>query len=97
MTPPPSPRLSHKPPLLGEGDGARLRAIVAVDLSACVGTDDCARLAPAAFRVREDDLVAEVLAAAARADLRLLREVVAACPMQAISVTVPPWAGARSR
>jgi ferredoxin len=59
---------------------------VTVDPHACVGTGDCARMAPAAFRLREDDLVAEVLVGAVETDPRLLSAALLACPMQAISV-----------
>jgi len=62
------------------------RADVTVDRAAFVGIGDCARLAPAAFRVREDDLVAEVLPGACDTDARLLRDAEAACPMQAIGI-----------
>ena len=62
---------------------------VTVDRDACVGTGDCARLAPDAFRVRDDLLIAEVLEGATRTDGRLLRDAAEACPMQAISLTVP--------
>ena len=60
---------------------------VVVDPDVCVGTGDCARLAPDAFRVRDDLLIAEVLAGAARTAPQLLRDAAEACPMQAISFT----------
>jgi ferredoxin len=59
---------------------------VTVDPDACVGTGDGARLAPAAFRLRDEDTVAEVLIGALETDPRLLSEASSACPMQAISV-----------
>lgn len=61
---------------------------VMVDRDACVGTGDCARLAPLAFRVSERDFISVVLPGAATTDLALLREAAAACPMEAIHVTV---------
>ena len=69
----------------------RLRVIV--DPAVCVGTGDCARLAPTAFHLRDDVLVAEVLPGAAATDRRLLREAADACPMQAISIAAPLVAG----
>lgn len=65
-----------------------LEADVTVDRDVCVGTGDCARLAPGAFRIREEDLVAEVLPGAGLTDLVLLRDAEAACPMLAIRVTL---------
>ena len=69
------------------------RLPVTIDRDACVGTGDCARLAPDAFRVRDDLLIAEVLAGAAQTDPGLLREAAGACPMQAISFTDHEGAG----
>lgn len=68
--------------------------LVVVDRDACVGTGDCARLAPTAFHVREDTLVAEVLAGSTATDHGLLREAAEACPMQAISFPTAQGASA---
>ena len=70
------------------------RLPMTLDRDACVGTGDCARLAPDAFQVRDDLLIAEVLAGAGQADPGLLMEAAGACPMQAISFTAVEGAGA---
>jgi len=66
------------------GDPAAERLPVAVDRDLCIGTGDCARLAPSAFRVSERDFISEVLPGAATTDAALLREAAATCPVEAI-------------
>jgi ferredoxin len=60
------------------------RLPVSVDRDLCIGTGDCARLAPLAFRVSDRDFVSEVLPGSAATDPALLREAAAACPVEAI-------------
>lgn len=61
-------------------------ARVTVDEELCVGTGDCARIAPTAFVVDEERNVSIPLAAAAEADIALLLRAARNCPTQAIRV-----------
>lgn len=64
---------------------------VSVDRDLCIGTGDCARLAPLAFRVSDRDFISEVLPGAAATDPALLREAAAACPVEAILLLAKTW------
>ena len=59
---------------------------VSVDEELCVGTADCARLAPLAFRVDEDVNASVVLPGADSADAADLLAAARACPTNAIRV-----------
>jgi ferredoxin len=59
---------------------------VTVDEDLCVGTGDCARIAPLAFVVDEDRNVSVPQPAAAPTDLRLLVQAARQCPTNAIRV-----------
>jgi ferredoxin len=61
---------------------------VSVDRDLCIGTGDCARLAPLAFRVSDLDFISEVLPGALATDPGLLREAAAACPVEAILLSI---------
>lgn len=65
---------------------ARHGAQVSVDPELCVGTGDCARSAPDAFRVDEAQGVSVVLEGARDTDLARLLEAAENCPTQAIRV-----------
>ena len=73
------------------GETASDRLPVSVDRDLCIGTGDCARLAPLAFRVNDRDFVSEVLPGAAATDPALLREAAAACPVEAILLSAEAW------
>lgn len=59
---------------------------VSVDPELCIGSGDCARLLPDAFRVDDDQGVSVVLPGAAEADRQLLLRAAMQCPTQAIRV-----------
>lgn len=61
---------------------------VAVDADLCIGSGDCERLVPRAFRLDEDLGVAVALATAATADLTALVRAAQGCPTQAIRVVL---------
>jgi ferredoxin len=61
---------------------------VSVDRDLCIGTGDCARLAPMAFRVGDRDFISELLPGALTTDPALLREAAAACPVEAILLSI---------
>jgi ferredoxin len=61
---------------------------VSVDRDLCIGTGDCANLAPLAFRVSDRDFISEVLPGALTTDPALLREAAAACPVEAILLSI---------
>jgi ferredoxin len=61
---------------------------VAVDRDLCIGTGECARLAPLAFRVSDRDFISEVLPGALTTDLALLRDAAEACPVEAILLSI---------
>jgi ferredoxin len=57
---------------------------VSVDPDLCIGSGDCARLAPSAFRVNDDLGVSVPLEEAATTDVALLIRAAMNCPTQAI-------------
>lgn len=59
---------------------------VAVDADWCVGTAECVRLLPDAFRIDRARGVSVPTEAATSADPDLLAEAVRSCPMSAVSV-----------
>lgn len=59
---------------------------VSVDPELCVGSAECVRLLPDAFRIDRSRGVSEPTAAAAGSDPALLAEAVRSCPMRAIAV-----------
>jgi len=59
---------------------------VTVDPDLCIGTGDCARLAPGAFRIDKTRGVSVPLAGAATTDRDLLAEAAFNCPTRAIEV-----------
>ena len=67
----------------------RAAAQVTVDPDLCVGTGDCWRLVPDAFRLDEARGVSVPRAGAAAAAPELLAEAAFNCPTRAITVTVP--------
>lgn len=60
---------------------------VSVDPELCIGSGDCVRLLPDAFRIDESRGVAVTLPPAAVADRALLLRARRSCPTQAIDVT----------
>jgi ferredoxin len=62
---------------------------VAVNRDLCIGTGDCARLAPLAFRVSDTDFISAVLPGAAITDPALLHEAAETCPVEAILLSFP--------
>jgi ferredoxin len=61
-------------------------ATVRVDPELCVGTADCARLAPQAFRVDEARGVSVPLPGAETTDPEVLAEAAFNCPTRAITI-----------
>lgn len=59
---------------------------ITIDEDLCVGTGDCARIAPQAFEVTTDADMAVVLADAASTPLELLQKAAYNCPTGAISI-----------
>lgn len=59
---------------------------VTIDPDRCIGSGDCVRLLPAAFRIRDDLGVAEPLEGASEADLQMLVRAAQDCPTNAIAV-----------
>jgi ferredoxin len=59
---------------------------VSVDPDLCIGSGDCQRLAPSAFRVDEARNVSDVLDGAATTDVSVLVRAAMNCPTQAIRV-----------
>lgn len=57
---------------------------VVIDRRRCIGAGTCIVLAPSAFRWRKGDFLKPELADPSTVDEDVLREVVAACPTQAI-------------
>ena len=62
---------------------------VRVDPELCIGTGDCARLAPQAFRLDESRGVSIPLDGAATTDIAVLEEAAFNCPTRAITVERP--------
>lgn len=63
--------------------------VVSVDPELCIGSADCVRLLPAAFRIDESIGVSVPLAGAGGADRALLLRARANCPTHAIDVSGP--------
>jgi ferredoxin len=59
---------------------------VTVDPDLCIGSGDCQRLAPAAFRVDDERNVSDVQPGAETTDVALLLRAAMNCPTQAIRV-----------
>lgn len=59
---------------------------VTVDADLCIGSGECARLVPAAFRIDETLGVSVPQAGAATADVESLLQAAQSCPTQAIRV-----------
>lgn len=59
---------------------------VSVDPELCIGSAECVRILPEAFRVDRMRGVSAPLPGAERADRMLLAEAVRSCPTQAITV-----------
>ena len=59
---------------------------VSIDPELCIGSGDCGRLLPNAFRVNEELGVSEPLPGAAETDPELLVRAAMQCPTQAIRV-----------
>lgn len=59
---------------------------VAVDQDRCIGSGDCARLAPLAFRIDDREGISMPLASAADVDLPLLLRAARSCPTQSIRI-----------
>jgi ferredoxin len=70
-------------------------AAVSIDRDLCIGTGDCARLAPLAFRVSDRDFISEVLPGAMTTDPALLQEAATACPVEAVVLAIREPAGVR--
>lgn len=60
-----------------------------VDANRCVGSGDCATVAPTAFEVDEDTGLARVLPGAASTDPARLERAAHSCPTVAIALTEP--------
>lgn len=63
---------------------------VRVDADLCIGTGECVRIAPEAFRIDEARGVSVPRPGAARADRTLLEEAAFSCPTRAISLRREP-------
>jgi ferredoxin len=63
---------------------------ITIDADRCVGSGDCANVAPQAFEVDEDAGLARVLPGAAQADRPLLQRAAHSCPTVAIALTDEP-------
>lgn len=59
---------------------------VTVDADLCIGSGDCARLVPSAFRIDETLGVSIPLRGATSVDIVALREAARSCPTQAIQL-----------
>lgn len=59
---------------------------VSVDPDLCIGSGDCVRLVPSAFRIDESQGVSAPLAGAATEDRDLLVRAARGCPTQAIRI-----------
>lgn len=58
---------------------------VTIDPDLCIGSGECVRVAPIAFRIDESRGVSVPLDAAASLDATLIGEIVFGCPTRAIS------------
>ena len=61
-------------------------ARVSIDEELCVGTADCARIAPTAFAIDDERNVSIPLATAPDTDVAVLLQAARNCPTQAIQV-----------
>lgn len=61
---------------------------VTVDADLCIGSGDCARMVPTAFRIDEALGVSVPLAGAMSADMAALLQAARGCPTQAIRVVL---------
>ncbi len=59
---------------------------VSVDPELCVGTGECVRIAPEAFRIDETRGISVPQPGAERTDVALLEEAESSCPTRAITV-----------
>jgi ferredoxin len=59
---------------------------VTIDADLCIGSGDCSRVAPAAYRLLEDQGVSVPTAEAPATDPALLVRAAVACPTQAITL-----------
>ena len=59
---------------------------VSVDQDRCIGSGDCARLAPLAFRLDDREGISSPLATAPDVDVSLLLRAARSCPTQSIRV-----------
>ena len=69
-----------------EGDPGHRAARVTVDPDLCIGSGDCVRLLPQAFRIDERLGVSRPLPGAEQTDRELLEEAEFNCPTHAIAV-----------
>ena len=65
------------------------RTVARVDANRCVGSGDCATVAPTAFEVDEETGLARVLPAGASTDPVRLQRAAHACPTGAIALPEP--------
>lgn len=66
------------------------RTVARVDENRCVGSGDCAAVAPAAFEVDEETGLARVLPGGASTDPAQLERAAHSCPTGAIALTELP-------
>ena len=59
---------------------------VSVDQDRCIGSGDCARLAPLAFRIDDPEGTSMPLATAPEVDVALLLRAARSCPTQSIRI-----------
>ncbi|MCU1432680.1 MAG: 4Fe-4S single cluster domain [Actinotalea sp.] len=62
--------------------------IVEIDADTCMCSRECVRVAPGAFIIDEDEMVARPTPAAASLEEAVVRRAVASCPVGAISARV---------
>jgi ferredoxin len=65
------------------------RTVATVDGNRCVGSGDCATVAPTAFEVDEETGLARVLPGAVSTDRARLERAAHSCPTVAIALTDP--------
>lgn len=65
-----------------------MTARVTIDETRCVGSGDCARIAPDAFEVDDDEGLARVQAGAAHVDRATLERAARECPTGAIGLEI---------
>jgi ferredoxin len=70
-------------------EDSRMTIEVSVDPDLCIGSGDCVRLLPDAFRIDEAAGVSVPLAGAGDADPRLLLRAAVGCPTQSIRLVGP--------